>query len=299
MGFFFTHFPKSYIYEWLLEKKIIAYTIIFSPKTKPDMKLIVKTSMYLFVAVLIFTSCKKNSVVATDTQEVSADVLAQIKALGFGTSNVIKDDGGYLVEGDIFLSPADLTTKKTAHNLVVANEEQYRTTNLVTSLPRTITVSVSGSVNATFSSAVDAMITRYNAENLQLTFQRAASGGNINIRIINTGQYIASSGFPTSSGNPYFEVKYAKKYSNYGLDFMTTVLAHEVGHCIGFRHTDYADRSFSCGTGGNEGDGGVGAIYIPGTAVGPEPNSWMLACLSATTNRPFNTNDKTALAYLY
>jgi hypothetical protein len=59
------------------------------------------------------------------------------------------------------------------------------------------------------------------------------------------------------------------------------------------------NRAFSCGSGGNEGDGGVGAILIPGTPSDPEKGSWMLACLSSTTNRPFTQNDITALTYLY
>lgn len=82
---------------------------------------------------------------------------------------------------------------------------------------------------------------------------------------------------------------------------MTTVIAHEIGHCIGFRHTDYMNRAYSCGSGGNEGqeNNGVGAVHIPGTPTGPDAASWMLACLSATTDRPFNSNDKVALAYLY
>jgi hypothetical protein len=89
-------------------------------------------------------------------------------------------------------------------------------------------------------------------------------------------------------------------YQNYSLGFMTTVIAHEVGHCIGFRHTDYMDRSYSCGgSPTNEGASNVGAILIPGTPSGPDAKSWMLSCLSATTDRPFNNNDKTALNYLY
>jgi hypothetical protein len=49
----------------------------------------------------------------------------------------------------------------------------------------------------------------------------------------------------------------------------------------------------------NEGASTVGAILIPGTPSGPDPNSWMLACIGADQNRPFNANDKTALNYLY
>lgn len=249
-------------------------------------------------AALFIVACSKAGREEVQT-EVSQEVLSQISDLGFSTDNVIAADGGFIVEGDIFLSPADLKTKQTAHKLVVANEEQYRTTNLVSG-PRTITVSVSGSnLPSNFLAAVDAAIARYNAENLTLEFARVTSGGNINIKIVNTRQYIASAGFP-SGGNPYGSISYAKTYTTYGINFMTTVIAHEIGHCIGFRHTDYMSRQYSCGGSPyNEGASSVGAIFIPGTAAGPDPNSWMLACLSATTNRPFNGNDVTALNYLY
>ncbi|MEJ8820074.1 M57 family metalloprotease [Lacibacter sp. H407] len=249
-------------------------------------------------AALFIVACSKAG--KEDVQaEVSQETLNQISDLGFSTDNVIAADGGFVVEGDIFLSPADLKTKQTAHKLVVANAEQYRTTNLVSG-PRNITVSVSGTnLPSNFLAAVDAAIARYNAENLTLTFSRVTSGGNINIRIVNTRQYIASAGFP-SGGNPYGTINYAKTYTTYSLNFMTTVLAHEIGHCIGFRHTDYMDRSYSCGGGtANEGASTVGAIHIPGTPTVADPGSWMLACLSASTNRPFNNNDKTALSYLY
>jgi len=165
-------------------------------------------------AALFIVACSKAS--EESAPEVSQDVLNQISALGFSTGNVIAENGGYVVEGDIFLSAQDLTTMKTTHKLVVANEEQYRTTNLVTG-PRNITVSVSGTVPANFSTAVNAAIARYNAENLTLTFSRVASGGNINIKIVNTRQYIASAGFP-AGGNPYNTISYAKTYTTYGVD---------------------------------------------------------------------------------
>ena len=70
---------------------------------------------------------------------------------------------------------------------------------------------------------------------------------------------------------------------------LATTIAHEMGHCIGFRHTDYMDRSYSCGGApDNEGDGGVGANHIPGTPTGPSANSWMLACGSPEGDRPFH-----------
>ena len=263
------------------------------------MRRMLKPLGFLLIAGFAITSCKKETK-ETAPDEISQEVLAQIKDLGFSTAGVQKVDEGYLVEGDIILTPGNLSERPTSPSLRIAEVEQYNTFNLVTGLPRNITVSSSGNVNASVSSAIDAAIARYNAVNLQLTFTRVASGGDINIKLINGGNYIASAGFP-SGGDPYGEVKFNRQYQNYSAGFLTTVIAHEMGHCLGFRHTDWMNRSYSCGTGGSEGQqsSGVGAVHIPGTPTGPEAGSWMLACLSASTNRPFTNNDKTALSYLY
>jgi len=257
-----------------------------------------RTFVLIGAASLFFASCSKE--VKTEEAVVSDGDRAKIAALGFNASSAQLTDGGFIVEGDIFLSQANLDERPTSPLLRIAEVEQYHTFNLVTGLPRTITVSASGTISTSVSNAINSAIGRYNAQNLQVTFQRVASGGQINIKIVNGGNYIASAGFP-SGGNPYPEVKFNRQYQNYSSGFLTTVIAHEMGHCIGFRHTDYMNRAFSCGSGGNEGQttSGVGAVHIPGTPTGPDAASWMLACLSSTTDRPFNSNDRTALNYLY
>jgi hypothetical protein len=262
------------------------------------MHIMKKTLLLIGAASFLFASCSKE--VKTEEAVVSAGDKAKIAALGFNASSAQVTDGGFLVEGDIFLSPANLNEVPSSPLLRIAEVEQYNTFNLVTGLPRTISVSASGDILPSISTAINDAIARYNAQNLQLTFVRVASGGQINIRIVNGGNYIASAGFP-SGGNPYYEVKFNKQYQGYSRGFLATVLAHEMGHCIGFRHTDYMNRAFSCGSGGNEGQSttGVGAVHIPGTPTGPDAASWMLACLSSTTDRPFNSNDRTALNYLY
>lgn len=258
------------------------------------------TALALLIAGL--NSCSKNEPVinSLEQQGLSTELSAKITSLGFDASEAYPTEGGYIVEGDIFLADEDLNKPiDLANSIIFGHEEQYHTTNLVTGLPREITVSRASNFSANAKAAITAAIQRYNDENLQLTFREVASGGNIHIQRVNGGNYIASAGFP-SNGNPYGTVKFNKTYENYSLGFVTTVIAHEMGHCIGFRHTDYMDRSYSCGGAPtNEGDGGVGAIHIAGTPTGPDAASWMLACLSATTNRPFQANDKTALNFLY
>jgi Dual-action HEIGH metallo-peptidase len=262
------------------------------------MKHFTRMVFLVMIALPAIISCSKQ--VKQTNDEISQSVITQIHELGFSTNDIQKVDEGYLVEGDIILTEASLNEKPASPLLRIAEVEQYNTFNLVTGGAHTITVSTGGKVNASLSSAIDAAIARYNNENLLLSFQRVASGGDINIKIVNGGTFIASSGFP-SGGNPFPEIQFNRKFQNNSSGFLTTVIAHEMGHCIGFRHTDYMNRSFSCGTGGNEGQEttGVGAVHIPGTPTGPDAGSWMLACLSSTTDRPFNANDIIALNFLY
>jgi hypothetical protein len=264
---------------------------------------LINTVAIIGIASFAITGCKKETKPVVQ-QAVSAEVLAQIKALGFSNTNVEIIDEGYLVEGDIVLTPQDLTNRTPVTALRVANTEQYRTTNLVTGLPRNITVALSSRLPSSYVAVLDEMISRYNAEGLRITFSRVSSGATITFDKAN-GSYLASAGFPDAQGNPYHTVKVNSRAIGTGtnatfINYAATIFAHEVGHCIGFRHTDYMDRSYSCGGGySNEGASTVGAINIPGTPTTAEPNSWMLACISANQNRPFDSYDKTALAYLY
>jgi hypothetical protein len=257
-------------------------------------------SLFAIALAGVILSCQEEENLVSN-QKVSQQVLDKIRTMGFSTENVLHVDGAYLVEGDIVLHDEDLNSVPKVNRLIIAEVEQYHTFNLIEALPRIITISSSGDVSTSVSDAINAAIERYNAQRLQIDLVRVASGGDINIRIVNGGPYIASAGFPDEQGNPYPEVKFNRRYQNFSSGFLATVMAHELGHCIGFRHTDYMNRAFSCGTGGNEGQEttGVGAVHIPGTPTGPDAGSWMLSCLSATTDRPFNANDRTALRYLY
>lgn len=251
---------------------------------------------------ILAVSCKKDAKAPAQDETISSDVLAKIYNLGFGTKNVKTHPEGYLVEGDIVITPEQLNEKPAAQFLRIAGEEQYRTFNLVGALPRNITVRVSSTLPSSYITYTDNAIARYNAQGLRITFSRVTSGGNIVISAAPSGAgYLASAGFPTSTGNPYGSVLVnASALSGQPSGTITTVLAHEIGHCIGFRHTDYMNRAYSCGGSAvNEGSGGVGAVHIPGTPTGPSSGSWMLACIGSGQNRPFTSSDITALNYLY
>ena len=251
---------------------------------------------------LTFASCKKQS----DNEEIiQQSIRDKIFALGFSADNIQKIDGGYLTEGDIFLSEADLDGNPQSQFLRIAGNDQYRTFNILTGLPRTLTISLSNKFPFIYGAALDEAIRRYNTENLQIHFQRVNNDADIHI-VKASGNWFAASGLPSPNGEACNTIMLNPSYigaAKNGIDFINyvaTLIAHEIGHCIGFRHTDYMNRSFSCkGRTVNEGAGSLGAVNIAGTPVSSDAGSWMLACINFNQNRPFNDNDKIALSYLY
>jgi hypothetical protein len=257
-------------------------------------------------AALSLTGCQKSQDTAAAPTAVTAEVTAKVAALGFDTSDLKATAGGYLAEGDMLITPELLASSPERKFLRVGEDEQYRTTNLVTGLPRVLTVSISSEFPAAYVTAIDEAIRRYNAAGLQLTFTRISSGtADLPVQYaadLGPGVLGQSGGFP-SGGNPAPGFKLVPSViGNQTTNAIATIMAHEMGHCIGFRHTDYMNRAYSCGRkgqGNNEGTAGVGAILIPGTPSAPDPNSWMLACVGTNVDRPFNANDVIALNYLY
>lgn len=269
------------------------------------------------------SSCEKDNLDARG--EVPQEVITQLRNMGFNPDGIEIVDNGYRIERDIIITNEFLNSPRNGKH--VPNLEQYSTDNLVTTNGnRVITIYApeassggggkgkkgggSSGYSAAMIAGLDLAIARYNAENLTISFQRVTSSGGADITMsrLSKGEerqgILGSAGFPTASGDPYNQILMSGILeSSYGLSVegIATIIAHEMGHCIGMRHTDYFDRSISCGGGtSNEGDGGVGANHIPGTPTGASASakSWMLACTDGS-DRPFNNDDQTALDYLY
>jgi hypothetical protein len=253
-----------------------------------------------FGNVLIFNnSCQKSNQPEPDT--IPAAVIARVQSLNLSTSDLKKTDGGYIAEQDIFLSNEFLASDAKMTHYTTLHEDHYRTSNLVTGLPRTISARYTGTLSVA-SNAINTALARFNAlgPSFSLRFQRvtSTSPANITFSDVSGVAYIAISGFP-SGGNPYNSIRFNTAYAIWPSATLATLFAHEIGHCIGFGHTDAVDN-ISCPP-GTPGGGISGLILIPGTPPlgAGDPNSWMMRCISAGIDRPFTVIDRFALNFVY
>ena len=140
--------------------------------------------------------------------------------------------------------------------------------------------------------------------NFSLSFAASTNGDMI---VYNNGAAGGggSAGFP-SGGNPNKFIQINAATDAFSTNVNEHVICHEMGHSIGFRHSDFMNRSFSCGSGGSEGTAGVGAVGIPGTPSSGQSNnsgidaeSIMLACFNSGVDGEFSNFDIVALEFLY
>lgn len=250
------------------------------------------------LAVLV-VSCGALAGCGVDPAAEQQEIISNLTQAGYPQNDI------QIYDGNVYVGRDALVTLEASREMIQAPEngpEQYRTTNLVGSAVTKICINPSGSFGnyANLSRGLDLAIENYNQQNLSIFFARGPTTGctaNISIKI--GGQVGGSSGFP-SGGLPYNSITVGAGTNNYGADVCEHVITHEIGHTIGFRHSDYYNRSISCGSGGNEGAGTVGAILIPGTpSTAVVGGSVMNSCFRSSETGEWSSTDITALAALY
>ena len=233
-----------------------------------------------------------------DQETENKETVANLVQAGFPADDI------QIVDGQVYVGNDAHVTVEASREMIEAapGQEQYRTTNLVGTGVSKICIVPTSTFNsyANLSAGLDAAIANYNARGLRLTFQRGGTGCTANIAAKTTTGTGGSAGFP-SGGLPYGTINIGTGLNSYSVGVNKHVITHELGHCIGFRHSDYYNRAISCGgSASNEGDAGVGAILIPGTpSTAVVGGSVMNSCFSSSSTGEWTSSDVTALQYLY
>jgi hypothetical protein len=235
-----------------------------------------------------------------DTDAENQEITANLIQAGYQADDIRIVDGLVYVGND---AEVNLLASQEMLQPGQNGQEQYSTSNLVGTTVTKICVNPTSTFNSysRLSAGLDAAIQNYNSLGLRITFARGPTTGcTANITAQPSSGVGGSSGFP-SGGKPYGTINIGTGLQSYSLGVNTHVIMHEIGHTIGFRHSDYYNRAISCGgAASNEGTAGVGANLIPGTPSSAVlGGSVMNACFRSTESGNWTSSDVTALNYLY
>jgi hypothetical protein len=265
---------------------------------------------------LAIVSCKKdnNNMQVIDEKE---EVLSYIKSLGFSESSIIDIGNEYVVEGDISF-PKNLkipVNKSLKVEAPIILQDKLMTTGPITGSPK-ISQSYTGNlVNAgnrvnvrifiepsitNLTNEINSAIDIWNSVTESGIFFSIVNGGAYDILISNqaiSGYGLARSPLNGSAGN-LVRIN-AQSMINDGLNpnQISTVIAHELGHCIGFRHTDWFQIGESS-SGVDDVGTAVNAIEVP-NAGGTDVNSIMNSGPNNTLAGVLSNKDIVALYNLY
>lgn len=216
-------------------------------------------------------------------------------AQGFRRDMIVDRGDYFIVEGDIEILKRDLLSTPGGPR----PDFQWRTNNLVgNSAVQNIVVDLTG-LEASWQTAIrDGMAEWSKPAMLSSVMFVEGSPGNITAIMENLGGScgvpgtpIARAKFPSSSGNVGDTIRVSPVFTNcFNASQKKFVLAHELGHTIGFRHTDWQARGETANP--------EGAILVYGTPQ-TDANSVMNGATGGNLWSAFSTYDRLAVQYLY
>lgn len=239
---------------------------------------------------------------------VSGEDLVIIAKLGFDISEVEDMGDYYLVEGDIAIPKENIPGyAKAIAEADTSRLKQARSTYLVSVSNITdIKVKIDASLYSVSNwrqATLDA-ISYYNNALSNVRMREVTSGQDITIKAGSlAGNVCGEGGFPSADGKAYPYIDLSTEYNSLTQSQKAFLIAHELGHCIGLRHTNWytpSDSEYK------EPD----AIQIPGTpskdnpltggsAYNPDPSSVFNGRTCGYAWAGFSNYDLMALRTLY
>lgn len=229
------------------------------------------------------------------TESILAADIQKLISLGYDVSDLVDCGDYYIVEGDIQINKDYLQecstqigpdTKQWQYgvNAVIAVENQNK-----------ITVAIESALmsESNWYTAVLKAIEAWNSVPncyIKMTYTTSPTADIVFKKDATMGDAVGVGG-PPSNGKPFPTVRINTSYNYYQPGEKAWIAVHELGHCLGLRHTDW---------GGEPADDGRGnqIVYIPGTPES-DPNSVMSKYRGNKTWPGFTSGDILAIQTLY
>lgn len=210
---------------------------------------------FIFISILLNLSCDRYEiVVATDLNKISPEKILNIRNyilnLGFANSDIIENESNFVVEGDIGFSkfaqypvfnPKKLETRQSYQSLVNYNNQKNIKVRLDNSL-------------SFLANEVNVAINLWNSVGSNTKFSVVSVAENVLIRVCPSFVCGCGYGLYPVNGSPgtFIDLKNVATFTTLSFNKRVTVIAHELGHIVGLRHTNEGGGTPVPGYGGSD-----------------------------------------------
>lgn len=248
-------FPFFYYFSFSTMRK----KSIFSSYSRRSTSWKGLAALLMTTGAMLFSSCEKEPMQElAQNPEAESVTLKQLLAMGFASQNIEDKGTYYLVEGDIsFPKGKPVSAPSVKPGTIVQHQDQASTNALIAFAKQpNITVRIDGSIPSQWVADVQQAVSDWNSiPNCRVNLTLVANGtADITFSAASLYGAYGRGEFP-SNGNPGAQVLLDVNATP--SNFRRLVSVHELGHCLGFRHTDLYING--------EGAGPMGGNIIPGT----------------------------------
>lgn len=226
-------------------------------------------------------------------------LVEQLVEMGFRRDQIVDRGDHFVVEGDIRVEKRGLPAAPPADGKAHPAGPRYQrfSSTIAEAYRRNITVNLSGvaAANTSWANATRAAMTNWSSINgVNLVMVETTGAADIVVRIAtrndNLGDCDAALGTLPASGAPGQEVLINPDFmSSYTSAKQVWIMTHELGHNIGFRHTDQSYGTLVFGTPGSDAGSVMNSGNFYGSDCPPSLPAWS----------SFSSHDQAAARTLY
>jgi hypothetical protein len=211
---------------------------------------------FIFLALSMFLlACTKDRI-ATEAQPKDNDPLVSyLEKQGFQKEKIVLKGDNFILDGDVIISKAEVEKRvaNEANPERVPSGEHWRGAYLISNTYNSnVRLYIDPAVPTAWRSAIQGAVNNWNAVNgTRLGMSIVTSQSNSDTRIFmgfESASWIARAYLPGSNGRPGVSVEINSNYNSLPSSQKLFAITHELGHTIGFYHTNQNQGIFIQGT---------------------------------------------------
>lgn len=211
--------------------------------------------LFFALSMFLFACSKDNATADVKSEDNTEKLVSYLETQGFKKDKIVLKGDNFILDGDVIISKAEVE-KRVANDANpdrIPSGEHWRGAYLVSNTYNTnVRLYIDPAVPADWRTAIQGAVNNWNAVNgtrLGMSITTSATGVYTRVFMgFESANWIARAYLPTSNGRPGVSVEINSNYNSLPASQKLFAITHELGHTIGFYHTNQTQGIFITGT---------------------------------------------------